>query len=147
MQAMTRGDKRRGGAEWEWEEEADEGDEDGEAEGDHVPALPERGGATRPNPHPTPNHVPALPERGDDHAPRTIPPWGGVRAGLPAPGPPVPAHPPAPTRCPTRPLRRELQAGALLVRLVQVQPRLRTRAERLGHGPRDRLSARTGMHV
>ena len=126
MQAMTRGDKRRGGAEWEWDEEGDEGDEDGEAEGDHVPALP---------------------ERGDDHAPRTIPPWGGVRAGLPAPGPPVPAHPPAPTRCPTRPLRRELQAGALLVRLVQVQPRLRTRAERLGHGPRDRLSARTGMHV
>jgi hypothetical protein len=105
MQAMTRSDKRRGGAEWEWEEGGDEGDEDGEAEGDHLPALPERGGANHPS--------------------------------TPCPMRPCPLRPPA---LPTRPLRRELQAGALLLRLVQVQPRLRTRAERLGHGPRGRLS-------
>ena len=57
MQAMTRSDKKRGvWEEEEWEEEGDEDDEDGEAEGGHVPALPERGGAT-------------------------TSPWGGVGAG------------------------------------------------------------------
>lgn len=120
MQAMTRSDKKRGvWEEEEWEEEGDEDDEDGEAEGGHVPALPERGGAI-------------------------TSPWGGVGLEVVAAGgwaagpvlcvasrheppspPSLPSHAPPPCPCPCPPagppagppdpLRRQLQACALLL--------------------------------
>ena len=63
MQAMTRSDKKRGGAEWEWEAEGEGGDEQGEPEADHLAALPQRGGATSLTPiaTPTPTPTPAPP--------------------------------------------------------------------------------------